>query len=463
VCRGRCVAVGVSLSDAEYAYDPPVPAASSVRNGKRKLGDVGADVFAGVLVGVTAGVGSFVFLRSLSWATSQRMHSPWMLWFLPVAGFVLGAINARVSGHAIRGTNLVLDDANDWHGADSIEGEAPPLRMTFLALIGATVTHLFGGSGGREGAAVQIAAGLTAPMRRVFPSLSRRRLAIAALAGGFGSVFGVPFAGAVFGLEVQVAWRLRFRHALTSVVASFVGDFVARHLGLRHDSYAHFVMTHTPRVWGSILLVGICAGLCAAVFVETNHGLRQLLAQYVREPGVRLAIGGIFVNVGVAVVGTRAYLGLSLPLIQVALTGGAIATGAFALKLLFTVVTLGSGFPGGEVTPLFCVGSCLGAAMAGPLHVAPMVLAPLGFIAVFAAASHTPLACSVLAIEIFGWSVAAPAVLACVVASAVCGRRSVYGAQLVSENQTLTAMSDVERERNERRVRRLKVLELRSS
>jgi H+/Cl- antiporter ClcA len=453
----------VSVSDAEYAYDPPVPAAPSTTNGRRKFGDVGADVFAGVLVGVAAGVGSFVFLRSLSWATSQRLHSPWLLWILPVAGFVLGAINARVSGNAIRGTNLVLNDAHDASGSESVEGEAPPLRMTFLALIGATVTHLFGGSGGREGAAVQIAAGLTAPIRRVFPSLSRRRLAIAALAGGFGSVFGVPFAGAVFGLEVQVAWRLRFRHAVASVVASFVGDFVARRLGLRHDSYAHFVMTHTPLVWGSILLVGSCSGLCALVFVEANHGLRRLLARYVREPGLRLAIGGVFVIVGVAVVGTRAYLGLSLPLIQVALTGGSIATGAFALKLLFTVVTLGSGFPGGEVTPLFCVGSCLGAAMAGPLHVAPTVLAPLGFIAVFAAASHTPLACAVLATEIFGWSVAAPAMLGCVVASAVCRRRSVYGAQLVSGKQTLTSMSDVERERNERFVRRLKFSGLRSS
>jgi H+/Cl- antiporter ClcA len=431
------------------AYDPAVPDDDQHGPARRftdSAGDVAADVVsdvvAGGLVGVAAGVGSIIFLRSLTWATSQRLGAPWLLWLLPVAGLVLGFIGARVSGDANRGTNLVLDEANDY---ESIVG--PPLRMTFLALVGTTITHLFGGSGGREGAAVQIAAGLTAPMRRFFPSLSRRRLAVAALAGGFGSVFGVPFAGAVFGLEVQVAWRLRFRHALTSIVASFVGDFVARQLGLRHELYARFVMTHNVRVWGSVVLVGICAGLCAFVFIEGNHGSRRLLASYVREPGLRLAIGGLLVIAGVALVGTRAYLGLSLPLIQMALTGGAIATGAFALKLLFTVVTLGSGFPGGEVTPLFCVGSCLGAAMAGPLHVTPTVLAPLGFLAVFAAASHTPLACSVLAIEIFGWPVAAPALLACFIASAVCGRRSVYGAQRVS--QTLT-MSDVERTRNER-------------
>jgi H+/Cl- antiporter ClcA len=291
--------------------------------------------------------------------------------------------------------------------------------------------------------------------------MSRRRLAIAALSGGFGSVFGVPFAGAVFGLEVQFAWRLRFRHALTSVVASFVGDFVARQLGLRHSSYARFVMSYSIRGWFSVILVGVCAGLCAMAFIEANHGLRRLLAQYVLQPGVRLAIGGAIVVLGVLLVGTRAYIGLSLPLIDIALAGGAIATGAFALKLLFTVVTLGSGFPGGEVTPLFCVGSCLGAALAGPLHVAPTLLAPLGFVAVFAAASHTPLACSVLAVEMFGWGVAAPALAACAVASLICGRRSIYGAQRIAATPATTpaatpgtppqTMADVEWARNRQR------------
>ncbi len=452
------------------AYDPPVPVdvqqtdptVQGAREGRvARVAEMGsgvvADIAAGAMVGAAAGVGSLVFLRSLTWATAQRLQSPWLLWLLPVAGLILGSIHARVSGDANRGTNLVLDDA---HGVDV--GAGPPLRMTFLGLVAVTITHLFGGSGGREGAAVQIAAGLTAPMRRVIPSLSRRRLAIAALAGGFGSVFGVPFAGAVFGLEVQVAWRLRFRHTLTSIAASFVGDFVARRLGLRHASYAHFVMDHSARVWVSVVIVGVCAGLCAAVFIEANHGSRRLLARYVSEPGLRLAIGGLLVIAGVALVGTRAYLGLSLPLIEQALAGGAIATGAFALKLLFTVVTLGSGFPGGEVTPLFCVGSCLGAAMAGPLQVSPLVLAPLGFLAVFAAASHTPMTCSILAIEIFGWSVAAPAVLACVVASAVCGCRSVYGAQRVSGDNALSTMAEmstmaeVERVRNERIARRLR-------
>lgn len=114
--------------------------------------DIVADMVAGGVVGVLAGVGSFVFLRSLTWATAQRVEHGWLLWSLPVAGLVLGTVNHRIGGSATRGTNLVLDEIFEPHG------DAPPFRMTTLALVGATVTHLFGGSGGREGAAVQIAA-----------------------------------------------------------------------------------------------------------------------------------------------------------------------------------------------------------------------------------------------------------------------------------------------------------------
>jgi H+/Cl- antiporter ClcA len=422
---------------------PVGPAGLRVR---QILADAADDVVAGCLVGILAGLGSFVFLESLSWATSQRLRTGWLLWLLPVAGFVLGTVNARIAGVAARGTNLVLDNIAQTNAPSPSPSPppSPPLRMTFLALIGSTVTHLFGGSGGREGAAVQIAAGLTAPLRSLAPSLSKRRLAIGAVAGGFGSVFGVPFAGAVFGLEVQVAWRLRFRHALTAITASFVGDVVARGLGLRHGHYAHVVVTHTARVWISILVVGVTAGLCATVFIEANHGLKRLLATYVPLPGLRLAIGGVLVIVGVLVLDTRAYLGLSLPLIDIALAGGTVVTAAFALKLVFTAITLGSGYPGGEVTPLFCIGACLGSVLADQFGVDPTLLAPVAFVAVFAAASHTPLACAVLAVEVFGWAVAAPALVACVVAGLVCGHRSVYGSQRLPDQRT---MADVERVR----------------
>jgi H+/Cl- antiporter ClcA len=432
---------------------PSGPAGLRVR---QVLADAADDVVAGCLVGIVAGLGSFVFLESLSWATSQRLRAGWLLWLLPVAGFVLGTVNARIAGVAARGTNLVLDNIAETdapsHSPSPSPSPSPPLRMTFLALIGSTITHLFGGSGGREGAAVQIAAGLTAPLRSLAPSLSKRRLAIGAVAGGFGSVFGVPFAGAVFGLEVQVAWRLRFRHALTAVSASFVGDAVARGLGLQHGHYAHVVITHTARVWISILVVGLTAGLCAAVFIEANHGLKRLLAAYVPLPGLRLAIGGVSVIVGVLVLDTRAYLGLSLPLIDIALAGGTVVTAAFALKLAFTVVTLGSGYPGGEVTPLFCIGACLGSVLADQFGVDPTLLAPVAFVAVFAAASHTPLACAVLAVEVFGWAVAAPALVACAVAGLVCGHRSVYGSQRQSDQRT---MADIEQVRHDRFAKRL--------
>lgn len=410
------------------------------------VADALRDIVAGVLVGMFAGIGSFVFLRSLSWATDQRLANRWLLWLLPLAGFVLGTVNQRLAGSATRGTDFVLDDIHE------PAGDGPPLRMSPLALIGATVTHLFGGSGGREGAAVQIAAGFSAVLRKAFPSMSRRRLALAAASGGFGSVFGVPFAGAVFGLEFQVCWRVRLRHALTSVTASFVGDIVARALGLKHEHYAHVAMEQSVRAWLSVLLLALCSGLCALAFIEANHLLKGVMARYVTMPGVRLAAGGFMVIAGVALVGTRTYLGLSLPLIELALTGGAVATFAFAIKMAFTVTTLGSGFPGGEVTPLFCVGACLGASLADVVEVSALWFAPLGFVAVFAAASHTPIACSLIAIELFGWGIAIPAIVTCVLAAAVCGRRSIYAHQRVAAgpDRSIVTMAQLARLRNAR-------------
>lgn len=176
------------------------------------------------------------------------------------------------------------------------------------------------------------------------------------------------------------------------------------------------------------------------------------MVRYVKTSGGRLAIGGVLVILGVGLVGTRTYLGLSLPLIHLALTGGAVASFAFAIKLIFTVATLGSGFPGGEVTPLFCVGACLGSTIADLLHVSPLVLAPLGFVAVFGAASHTPIACALVAVELFGWSIAAPALVTCLLAAVVCGSRSIYGHQRIQigSNRSLRTMTAVERSRNTR-------------
>lgn len=380
----------------------------------------------GVAVGVLSGLGSFAFLRSLTWATDTRTSHGWLLWLLPVAGFVIGLTYEHLGGEAPKGTNLILDEI---HEPAEL---GPPKRMAPLVLVGATMTHLFGGSGGREGAAVQIAASLTSVFRKWIQPVDRRAVMIAAIAGGFGSVFGVPAAGMVFALEVPLVGRIRHDHILAALTASFLGDRFAQTLGIHHTRPHSVTLQLDIGLAAKLAVASVAFGLCAAAFTELTHAIKRVLTNRVSYAPFRPTLGGIVVIVLTLLVGTRAYLGLSLPLIDAALGGVAVAPAAFAWKLIFTSVTIGSGFPGGEVTPLFCIGACLGSLLAGPLGMQPTTLAAIGMVATFAAASNTPIACALIGIELFGGGAAFAFVLATVIATVVSGDRSVYGTQRVS-------------------------------
>lgn len=393
-----------------------------------KFERVARDLVIGIVVGVLSGAGSFAFLKSLEWATETRLDNGWLLWLLPVAGFAIGLTYKHLGGESSKGTNLILDE---WHDPTDL---GPPKRMAPLVLVGATVTHLFGGSGGREGAAVQIAASLTSIFRRWIKPEDRRAVMIAAIAGGFGSVFGVPAGGTVFALEVPTVGRARYDHIVAALAASFVGDRVAQELGIHHTLPKAVTLHVNGVVALKLLAAAIAFGVCAAAFVEGTHLIKRFLALRISYAPLRPALGGAGVVALTGIIGTRAYLGLSLPLIDAALAGFAIGSAAFAWKLLFTSVTIGSGFPGGEVTPLFCMGACLGSVLAGPLNMPSSTLAAIGMVAVFAAASNTPVACALVGIELFGGGAAFAFLLVTVVATAVSGDRSVYARQRIARS-----------------------------
>lgn len=386
------------------------------------------DLMLGAVVGVLSGVGSYVFLRSLSWATDTRTEHGWLLFLLPFAGFVVGYAYLHFGGEANRGTNLILDELHDPTDA------GPPLRMAPMVLIGSTITHLFGGSSGREGAAVQIAASLTSLFRRFLAPSDRRAVIIAAVAGGFGSVFGVPAAGTVFAIEVPTVGRQRYEHLPAALAAAFVGDRVTRGLGIHHHDYGRLTIDLDLASMAAVAVASIAFGWCAAVFIELTHIIRRRFSVHVRYSPLHPMLGGVVVIALTGIVGTRSYLGLSLPLINVALGGSAVVFAAFAWKLIFTSVTLGSGFPGGEVTPLFCMGACLGSVLAGPLGLQSGALAGVGMVAVFAAASNTPLACTLLGVELFPGTSPVVFLIATLIATAMSGDRSVYGRQRIERS-----------------------------
>jgi H+/Cl- antiporter ClcA len=384
----------------------------------------------GAVVGLIAGVASFVFLRSLEWATDTRIDHPALLLGLPAAGLVVGLTYHYLGGRSGGGNALLIDEIHEprtWL----------PRRMAPLVLASTIVGHLFGASIGREGTAVQMAGSLTdsaARVARLGPA-ERRVLLIASIAGGFGAVFGVPVAGTIFALEVQTVGRIRLDALVPAFVAAITGDLVVRGLGYEHDGLpAIGDVSVDAALLAKCAIAGVAFGLTAIVFTDLTHALRQMMARLVSWPPLRPMLGGIVLVALVAVPDGRAYLGLSTPLVADALAGGAgVAAGAFALKLLFTSVSLGTGFQGGEVTPLFVMGATLGVSLAHVLDVPVALLAAVGFVAVFAGASNTPLACTVMAAELFGSAIVVPAAAACIVSYVISTERSIYESQRIDE------------------------------
>lgn len=379
----------------------------------------------GAASGVLAGLSSFVFLEGLDRVTRVRVEHEWLLWLLPVAGLAVGAVYHYLGGRSARGNALLIDEIHE-------PTEWVPRRMAPLVLVGTWVTHLFGGSAGREGTALQMSGSLTDALGRALrlDADDRRLLLIAALGGGFGAVFGVPLAGAVFALEVQSIGRVRYEALVPALTAALIGDLVVSGLGYHHAARPQLAVSLDLALVGKVALAGLAFGLAGAAFVELTHAVRRMMARRVAWAPLRPVLGGIAVVALAGMFGSE-YLGLSLPLADRALAGEHLGFAVFALKILFTAVTLGCAFPGGEVTPLFVIGATLGAALASPLGLPVALLAAIGFVAVFAGAANTPLACVLLGAELFGSAAVVPIAVGCVISYVFSSHRGIYTTQRI--------------------------------
>lgn len=377
------------------------------------------------LVGVIAGIGSAAFIGGLNWATATRSNNLWLIWLLPVAGFVIGGAYHYFGKGLERGSNLVIDQIHD-----TSHWITP--RMSALVYVNSVITHVFGGSAGREGGAIQIAVGLTDPIskRLRFSPQDRSMMLVTAIAGAFGGAFGVPFAGTIFALEVQRVGRVKYEALIPAFTAALVGDAVVRELDVKHTEYPVLSTFDWDfeTAW-KLAVLGVAAGIVAYLFVLGTHLIQRVAAKVIKWYPLRPTIGGIAIASMVLLFGWRDYQGLSTPLALDAFAGEDARS--WIPKLILTAVTIGCGFVGGEVIPLFVIGALLGSNMSDLLGVDPTLFAMMGSVAVLGAAANVPLACIVLGIELFGGANALMFAVVCIVAYAVSGHRSVYSAQIV--------------------------------
>lgn len=383
-------------------------------------------------VGVLVGGSTTGFLWALGRATDAVARLPHRLWLLP-AGFLTAAALVQVlapdaAGH---GTEKVIEAVHRRWGR--IAARVAPVK-----LVATVLTISVGGSVGKEGPCAQIGAALASTLASALRLRRRdhRKLVVCGISAGFATVFGTPIAGSIFGIEVLFLGSIFYDVLYPSFVAGIVGYQVSSHLGVH---YFHERLYDIPRATEGIfvrtVLAGIIFGLVALLLVESLRRTETLVR---RLPGPRVlkAFGGGAALAGLAALVSPRYLGLGLDTIEAAIRGAWVPPAAFFWKIVFTAVSLAAGGSGGIVTPIFFVGAVSGSTFGHVLGFERGTFAAIGMVSLLAAAANTPLAASIMAMEMFGADIGAVAAISCIVSFVMVGHRSVYPSQVLATPKT---------------------------
>ncbi len=383
-----------------------------------------------VVVGITVGSASAWFLILLEHATSFREANKEIIWGLPIAGLIIGLGYHYFGKEIVKGNNLILEEY--YHPNKIIKILMAP--MVFAATI---LTHLFGGSAGREGTAVQmggaIADQLTTPFK--LSNDERKIILLVGISAGFSSVFGTPLTGVVFAVELVILGSIAYKAIIPCFISAIIAHYVCLAWGATHTIYTvNPIEAFHLNFMAWSVVAGILFGITAMLFTNSTSWWSQLFSKLFQYSPIRPLVAGIIIAIAVYIMGTTKYIGLGIPTIVQSFQTELLPFD-FLIKILFTSFTLGAGFKGGEVTPLFYIGATLGNALVWFIPLPMDMLAAMGFVAVFSGATKTPIACTIMGYELFGLHGLVYIAIACTVAYLFSGKKGIYASQVTPNNK----------------------------
>lgn len=377
------------------------------------------------IIGIVAGGVSVGFYYAFNYATNLRISYSWLLYLLPIGGVAIVLLYRVCGMEKDRGTNFVLKAVR--------ENAALPLKTAPLVFISTLITHLLGGSSGREGAILQIGGSISSSIgrRMHLDDKDSRIITMCGMSAAFSALFGTPLAAAVFAMEMVSVGVMYYAAIVPCTLSSIIAVALAKLCGVAPTAYTiAAVPNFSMLLIVQVIAMGILCAILSIFFCRIMHHAPKLYEKYIPNPILRIAVGGSLIIILTVICHSRDYNGAGGSVIEAAI-GGSAHPEAFLLKMIFTAVTLGAGYKGGEIVPVFFTGSTFGCVAAPLIGLSPTFGAALGLVAVFCGVTNCPMTSILLALELFGAAQMPMFALICAVSYMLSGYYSLYSEQKI--------------------------------